>query len=225
MVSPETDSGFVGSESSRVSLLARTPQHRPLGTGYSTSTPSLLHAMGQWGGRGSGVGWMGGGGCLTDSSFPRTHGVLEPPVPAPLHPQKKEAPLLPPRKGLRGPYPAPEHGPPPGHSVPPSTPSPSSSPLRWAGSQGSELGPEGDDGEFPAPSCAHAPRCPTDCPISAPQLALTQKEETGAAPVGTPRAGRPPRHPQLQLTVTCWDPAWSASECPQPCQYRVWGSP
>ncbi|XP_031457430.1 whirlin isoform X1 [Phasianus colchicus] len=106
MVSPETDSGFVGSESSRVSLLARTPEHRPLGTG--------------------------------------THGVLEPPVPTPLHPQKKEAPLLPPRKALRGPYPATEHAPPPGHSVPPSIPSLSSSPLRWAGSQGSELGPEGD---------------------------------------------------------------------------------
>ncbi|XP_072209268.1 microtubule organization protein AKNA [Excalfactoria chinensis] len=106
MVSPETDSGFVGSESSRVSLLAHTPEHRPRGTG--------------------------------------THGVLEPPVPAPVHPQKKEAPLLPPRKALKGPYSAPGHAPPPGHSMPPSTPSLSSSPLRWAGSQGSELGPEGD---------------------------------------------------------------------------------
>lgn len=69
MVSPETDSGFIGSESSRVSLLARTPERRPLGSGM--------------------------------------RGVLEPPVPAPVHPQKKEAPLLPPRKALRGPYPCP----------------------------------------------------------------------------------------------------------------------
>lgn len=106
MVSPETDSGFIGSESSRVSLLARTPERRPLGSGM--------------------------------------RGVLEHPVPAPVHPQKKEAPLLPPRKALRGPYPTPGHGPPPGNSMPPSTPSPSSSPVRWAGSQGSELGPEGD---------------------------------------------------------------------------------
>ncbi|NWZ20042.1 AKNA factor, partial [Asarcornis scutulata] len=38
MVSPETDSGFVGSEASRVSPLVRTPEHRPLGTG----TPGSL---------------------------------------------------------------------------------------------------------------------------------------------------------------------------------------
>ena len=69
MVSPETDSGFVGSESSRVSLLARTPEHQPLGTGYGTSTTSLLHAMGQWGGRGSGCcGWEVRGASLTHPS-------------------------------------------------------------------------------------------------------------------------------------------------------------
>lgn len=209
MVSPETDSGFVGSESSRVSLLAHTPEHQPRGTGYITSTAGLLHAMGHWGGRGRGwCGWS----CPTDTSLHRTHGVLEPPVPAPLHPQKKEAPLLPPRKALKGPYSAPGHAPPPGHSTAPSTPSPSSSPLRWAGSQGSELGPEGDGGECSAPSCVRAPHCSTDRPISAPQLTLIQKEETGAAPVGSPPVGHPPHHPQLQLTVTCWDPAWSASE-------------
>uniref|UniRef100_A0A669Q627 AKNA domain-containing protein n=1 Tax=Phasianus colchicus TaxID=9054 RepID=A0A669Q627_PHACC len=69
MVSPETDSGFVGSESSRVSLLARTPEHRPLGTGYSTSTTGLLHAMRLWGGRGSGwCGWEVGTASLTHPS-------------------------------------------------------------------------------------------------------------------------------------------------------------
>lgn len=223
MVSPETDSGFIGSESSRVSLLARTPEHRPLSSGYSTSTVGLLRAMGHWGGRGSGwCGWELGAASLTHS-FPRMRGVLEHPVPAPVHPQKKEAPLLPPRKALRGPYPTPGHGPPPGNSMPPSTPSPSSSPVRWAGSQGSELGPEGDGGECLAPSCACASRCPTDRPISAPQLALTQKEETGAAPVGTPPVGHPPHHPQLWLTATCWDPVWSESECPQPCRHGMWG--
>ncbi|XP_074702800.1 microtubule organization protein AKNA isoform X2 [Strix aluco] len=38
IVSPETDSGFVGSEASRVSPPVHTPEHRPPGTG----TPSLL---------------------------------------------------------------------------------------------------------------------------------------------------------------------------------------
>ncbi|KAM6117406.1 LOW QUALITY PROTEIN: microtubule organization protein AKNA [Phoenicopterus ruber ruber] len=38
IVSPETDSGFVGSEASRVSPPVRTPEHRPPGTG----TPGLL---------------------------------------------------------------------------------------------------------------------------------------------------------------------------------------
>ncbi|KAM6316023.1 microtubule organization protein AKNA [Podargus strigoides] len=37
IVSPETDSGFVGSEASRVSPPAHTPEHRPPGTGTPTS--------------------------------------------------------------------------------------------------------------------------------------------------------------------------------------------
>lgn len=41
IVSPETDSGFVGSEASRVSPPVHTPEHHPPGTGYgSGSLPS-----------------------------------------------------------------------------------------------------------------------------------------------------------------------------------------
>jgi len=41
IVSPETDSGFVGSEASRVSPPVQTPEHRPPGTRYgSGSLPS-----------------------------------------------------------------------------------------------------------------------------------------------------------------------------------------
>lgn len=40
-MSPETDSGFVGSEASRVSPPVHTPEHQPPGTGYgSGSLPS-----------------------------------------------------------------------------------------------------------------------------------------------------------------------------------------
>ncbi|XP_021269827.1 AT-hook-containing transcription factor [Numida meleagris] len=164
MVSPETDSGFVGSESSRVSLMARSPEHRPLGTG--------------------------------------THSTLEPPIPSPLHPQKKDAPLLPPAKALMGPYPAPGHGPPQSHSVPPSTPSPSSSPLRWAGSQGSELGPEGDgahsDSEGGDRSCTSGhPRSGTPAsPSPAPahcDLLGSRMERDSALAAGAPTPEHPSR--------------------------------
>lgn len=41
-MSPETDSGFVGSEASRVSPPVHTPEHHPPGTGYGP-------ACGIWG--------------------------------------------------------------------------------------------------------------------------------------------------------------------------------
>ncbi|XP_035168423.1 microtubule organization protein AKNA [Oxyura jamaicensis] len=133
MVSPETDSGFVGSEASRVSPLVRTPEHRPLGTG--------------------------------------TPGSLGPPAPIPVPlrpPQKKDAWPLPPEKALMGTYPSPGHlhprGGVGGPSLPPSTASHSSSPPRWAESLGSELGPEGDGGEQPAPGAAPRPPPPPSPP-------------------------------------------------------------
>lgn len=74
-MSPETDSGFMGSEASRVSPPVHTPEHRPPGTGYgSGSLPSPWGAI--WGHgwavwrnlghqRGAGMGerWGAGAGC------------------------------------------------------------------------------------------------------------------------------------------------------------------
>lgn len=47
IVSPETDSGFVGSEASRVSPPVHTPEHRPPSTGYGSGSP--LSLRGDWG--------------------------------------------------------------------------------------------------------------------------------------------------------------------------------
>lgn len=96
MVSPETDSGFIGSESSRVSLLARTPEHRPLSSGYSTSTVGLLRAMGHWGGRGSGwCGWELGAASLTHPS-PGCVACWNPPSPLPSIRRRRKLHCCPP---------------------------------------------------------------------------------------------------------------------------------
>lgn len=51
IVSPETDSGFVGSEASRVSPPVHTPEHRPAGTGYGPRSclQEFGSARGIWG--------------------------------------------------------------------------------------------------------------------------------------------------------------------------------
>ncbi|NWH40028.1 AKNA factor, partial [Chloropsis hardwickii] len=106
IVSPETDSGFVGSEASRVSPPVRTPERHPPGPG----TPG--------------------------SPGPPT------PVPSTLRPpRERETTPPPPETALMGIYPPGGTG---GPRLPPSSPSQSSSPPRWAGSPGSEVGPDPD---------------------------------------------------------------------------------
>ncbi|KAM9117390.1 microtubule organization protein AKNA isoform 2-T2 [Pangshura tecta] len=115
IVSPETDSGFVGSEASRVSPLTRTPEHRPsrtanpgvLGRSGPTSSPAALRTSLQKGA-------------------------------APL-PSEKEllgtytsASQAPPRGRARR------------HSLPQGSPSQTSSPPQWTNSITSEVGPDTD---------------------------------------------------------------------------------
>nr|XP_009666516.1 PREDICTED: AT-hook-containing transcription factor [Struthio camelus australis] len=131
IVSPETDSGFVGSEASRVSPLMHTPEHRPpragppgsLGKSGPISTPATLHP-------------------------------LQKREAAPLPSEKALMGIYttsghgPPRDGTRGP------------SVRPSTPSQSSSPPQWADSIASEMVPDADgthtDSEAEGRSCTSA---------------------------------------------------------------------
>ncbi|XP_062447289.1 microtubule organization protein AKNA [Rhea pennata] len=131
IISPEMDSGFVGSEASRVSPLMHTPEHRPphaetpgsLGRPGPISTPSTLHP-------------------------------LQKREAAPLPSEKALMGIYttsghgPPQDGTRGP------------SLPPSTASQTSSPPRWADSVASEVAPDADgthtdsEAEVEGRSCA-----------------------------------------------------------------------
>ncbi|XP_030391447.1 microtubule organization protein AKNA [Gopherus evgoodei] len=115
IVSPETDSGFVGSEASRVSPLTRTPEHRP----SHTATPGML----------------GRSGPTSSPAALRTSLRKEA---APL-PSEKEllgtytsASQAPPGGSARR------------HSLPRGSPSQTSSPPQWTNSITSEVGPDTD---------------------------------------------------------------------------------
>lgn len=45
MASPETDSGFVGSETSRVSPLNQTPEHRLSHIRYTLGNPTIVPSV------------------------------------------------------------------------------------------------------------------------------------------------------------------------------------
>ncbi|KAG6927305.1 AT-hook transcription factor, partial [Chelydra serpentina] len=115
IVSPETDSGFVGSEASRVSPLTRTPEHRP----SHTATPGML----------------GRSGPTSSPAALRTSLRKEA---APLPSEKgllgmyTSASQAPPRGSARR------------HSLPRGSPSQTSSPPQWTNSVTSEVGPDAD---------------------------------------------------------------------------------
>ncbi|CAM2103685.1 unnamed protein product [Caretta caretta] len=115
IVSPETDSGFVGSEASRVSPLTRTPEHRP----SHTATPGLL-----------------GRSCPTSSpaALRTSLGKVADPLPSEkeLLGMYTSASQGPPRGGTRR------------HSLPRGSPSQTSSPPQWANSITSEVVPDAD---------------------------------------------------------------------------------
>ncbi|XP_064379717.1 microtubule organization protein AKNA isoform X2 [Dromaius novaehollandiae] len=131
IVSPETDSGFVGSEASRVSPLMHTPEHRPPGAGTPgslgrsgpVSTPAALRPLQK-----SEAAPLPSGKALMGTYTTSGHG--------------------PPRDSARG------------TSLPPSTPSQTSSPPRWAESVASEMAPDVEgthtDSEAEGRSCASA---------------------------------------------------------------------
>ncbi|XP_039362566.1 microtubule organization protein AKNA isoform X2 [Mauremys reevesii] len=115
IVSPETDSGFVGSEASRVSPLTRTPEHRP----SRTATPGML----------------GRSGPTSSPAARRTSLRKE----AASLPSEKEllgtytsASQAPPGGSARR------------HSLPRGSPSQTSSPPQWTNSITSEVGPDTD---------------------------------------------------------------------------------
>ncbi|XP_034649813.1 microtubule organization protein AKNA [Trachemys scripta elegans] len=115
IVSPETDSGFVGSEASRVSPLTRTPEHRS----SRTATPGML----------------GRSGPTSSPAALRTSLRKEA---APLLSEKEllgmytSASQVPPRGSTRR------------HSLPRGSPSPTSSPPQWTNSITSEVGADAD---------------------------------------------------------------------------------
>ncbi|EMP38089.1 AT-hook-containing transcription factor [Chelonia mydas] len=126
IVSPETDSGFVGSEASRVSPLTRTPEHHP----SRTATPGLLGRSGP-------------------TSSPAALRTSLRKVAAPL-PSEKEllgmytsARQGPPRGGTQR-HSLPRGSPPPTQLPPPAVPSQTSSPPQWANSITSEVVPDAD---------------------------------------------------------------------------------
>ncbi|NXG33781.1 AKNA factor, partial [Dromaius novaehollandiae] len=129
IVSPETDSGFVGSEASRVSPLMHTPEHRPPGAGTPgslgrsgpISTPAALRPLQK-----SEAAPLPSGKALMGTYTTSGHG--------------------PPRDSARG------------TSLPPSTPSQTSSPPQWAESVASEMAPdvEGSDLDLPCPPSSPA---------------------------------------------------------------------
>ncbi|NXJ88446.1 AKNA factor, partial [Corythaixoides concolor] len=151
IVSPETDSGFVGSEASRVSPPVQTPEHQP----SSTGTP----------------------GSLGPSI----------PVPTTLRPLwKRDATPLPSEPALMGIYPVGGQEGTGGPRLPPSTPSQSSSPTRWAGSAGSEVGPDEAPTSLPGGGISRLSTPPTSAhraPPSSP--AHTNSEAEGRSCAST----------------------------------------
>ncbi|XP_032653637.1 microtubule organization protein AKNA [Chelonoidis abingdonii] len=115
ILSPETDSGFVGSEASRVSPLTRTPEHRP----SHTATPGML----------------GRSGPASSPAALRTSLRKEA---APL-PSEKE--LL---GTYTSASQAPPRGSSWRHRLPRGSPSQTSSPPQWTNSITSEVGPDTD---------------------------------------------------------------------------------
>lgn len=71
MASPETDSGFVGSETSRVSPLTQTPEHRLSHSRYPRTAPGPQgHAAGTAWDAGAQDGPALGAGLVPQACFP-----------------------------------------------------------------------------------------------------------------------------------------------------------
>lgn len=231
MVSPETDSGFVGSEASRVSPLVRTPEHRPLGTGYGPGAlrGDLGHGWGERGGGEQGNGVLGAvwgvGGMW---------GAVSMPCPSPGrqarwdHPPPSPRPSVLRSRRMRSRCPlrrscwAPTHPPgtcPPGAALggpacppaPPRTAAPPSSGLR---ARAASWDPTVPAVSGQPPALPRAPHHRLHRLLPPPQLTATRRGGAGAAPAPAAPCpgGAPPRRPLPWLPATCWAPAWSASE-------------
>ncbi|XP_019366043.1 PREDICTED: AT-hook-containing transcription factor isoform X2 [Gavialis gangeticus] len=115
IVSPETDSGFVGSEASRVSPLTRTPEHHPSHTGMP--------------------------GMLQKSASAPPPAVLRASLKKDTSPLSSEKGL---RGMYTTPRQVPPRSSAPRHSLPHGSPSQTSSPPQWTDSITSEMAPDAD---------------------------------------------------------------------------------